>query len=159
MMRNEFIREHLVWAIVEGNAHCPFEAAVAEMPFEKQGLVPAGLPRSPWELLEHLRLCQWDILEFSRSAEHVSPEWPDGYWPDSPQPPGPEAWDESVARFLADRAEMVALIEDTERDFLEPFPHGDGQTLLREALLVADHNAYHIGQLVLVRRALGCWTD
>jgi hypothetical protein len=104
-----------------------------------------------------MRIAQWDILEFSRDPQHRSPEWPDGYWPDSPGPPAPEAWDRSVERFQSDLEEMVARIRDRESRLFAPFPWGDGQTLLREALLVADHNAYHLGQLVVVRRLLGAW--
>ena len=152
------LREHLCWLIREGHAHVPFEAAFGDVPAEKRGVRPAGLPWSLWELLEHVRTCQWDILEFSRSADHVSPEFPAGYWPKSVAPPSEAAWDESIERFLSDRREMEALIGDAANDLFAPFPWGEGQNLLREATLIADHNAYHIGQAIAVRRLLDCWS-
>jgi hypothetical protein len=108
-------------------------------------------------LLEHLRLAQWDILEFSRNKKHVSPEWPKGYWPDSEAPPNPAAWDDSIKKFGEDMKAMQSLVD--EADLFAPIPWGDGQTLLREALLLADHNAYHVAQLIDVRRLLGAWTE
>lgn len=118
-----------------------------------------GVEHTPWQLLEHLRICQWDILEFSRNAEHVSPDFPDGYWPDDEAPPTDSAWDESIAAFQADLQAMRDLVTDPQTDLYSPIPHGDGQTILREALLVADHNAYHLGQLVVVRKCLGAWPE
>ena len=118
---------------------------------------PAGLPHSAWELLEHLRITQNDILLFSIHAGYVSPSWPEGYWPGTAAPERVEQWDESVRLFRADRAAMEKLVLEEGRDLHAPFPWGDGQTLLREALLVADHTSYHLGQLLLVRRALGAW--
>jgi len=109
--------------------------------------------------LEHLRIAQWDILEFSRNAGHVSPPWPDGYWPRGDAPPDERAWDRAVDAFRTDLAAMCVSVADPATDLFAPIPHGDGQTVLREALLVADHNAYHLGQLVVVRRLLGCWTE
>jgi len=106
---------------------------------------------------EHLRIAQWDILEFSRSAKHPALKWPDDYWPKTDVPPSPAAWTNSVRKFRADLKAMAKLIADKKSDLFTPLPHGDGQTLLREALLLADHNAYHVGQLVLVRRLLGNW--
>jgi hypothetical protein len=151
------VREHLAWLLREGHAHLTFDQAVANLPWEMRGRQVAGIPHTPWRLLEHLRICQWDILEFSRNAEHVSPEFPVGYWPFSDGPPRAEAWDESCAAFRADLKAMIALVSDPETDLYATIPHGQGQTILREALLVADHNAYHLGQLVVVRQALGCW--
>jgi hypothetical protein len=106
-----------------------------------------------------MRICQWDIFEFSRNAEHVSPDFPDGYWPVTDGPPDVEAWDKSVEAFRADLQAMVDLVSDPGTDLFAPIRHGDGQTILREALLVADHNAYHLGQLVFLRRCLGAWED
>ena len=117
------------------------------------------MPHSPWRLLEHLRIAQWDILEFSRNPSHVSPPWPVGYWPNGDAPPDALAWDRAVDAFRADLAAMCELVNDSATDLFAPLPHGDGQTVLREALLVADHNAYHLGQLVVVRRLLGCWPE
>ncbi|MCP5109615.1 MAG: DinB family protein [bacterium] len=151
------LRKYLVWNLQSGNAHVTFEAVVEGLPAELRGRKPTGAEHTLWEVLEHLRICQWDILEFSRNPDHVSPEWPAGYWPATAAPPTTEAWDESVARFLKDRSEMAALVEDPAADLYERFPHGDGQTLLREVLLLADHNAYHLGEMLLVRRLLGAW--
>jgi hypothetical protein len=123
---------------------------------ELQGKVPKGAEHSPWQVLEHLRIAQWDILEFSRNAKYESPKWPEGYWPKK-APADEKAWDKSVRAFKKNRKELCALVEDEKTDLFAKIPHGDGQTILREALLAADHNAYHIGELVLVRRLLGAW--
>ncbi|MEM9353611.1 MAG: DinB family protein [Planctomycetota bacterium] len=148
------LRDHVLWLLGGGQAHIGFEQVVEGFPEELRGRAVAGIPHTPWQLLEHLRICQWDILEFSRDAEHVSPEFPDGYWPEQDGPPDAGAWDQSVAAFLEDAAAMQAMVADPGHDLLAPFPWGDGQTLLREALLVADHNAYHLGQLVVLGKAL-----
>ncbi len=134
-----------------------FDAAVGGLPRELRGARVPGLPHTAWQLLEHLRIAQWDIVEFSRSARHVSPEFPQGYWPDAEAPNGETAWEESVRGFHSSLNAMVKLVESPRTDLLAKIPWGEGQTILREALLVADHNAYHIGQLVLLRRALGAW--
>ena len=131
--------------------------AVAGIPVEFRGAKPANIPHSPWRLVEHMRICQWDILEFSRNPDHVSPDFPDGYWPVSDVPPDDLAWDRCLSDFRDDLEAMRQLVRDESNDLFAKIPHGDGQTILREALLVADHNAYHLGQLVLVRRALGAW--
>ncbi len=153
------LREQLIALLHGGHAHVTFEKAVEGFPAERAGERPAGSPYSAWELLEHLRIAQNDILRFSQSADHVSPEWPKGYWPGGPAPADRGAWSKSVAAFLDDRAEFEALLHDPSRDLNTAFAWGDGQTLLREALVLADHNAYHIGQLILVRRMLGAWTE
>lgn len=151
------LRKQLVRLLESDEAHAGFEDAVADFPMEMRGRRPKGSPHSPWELLEHMRIAQWDILEFSRDAKHQSPKFPDGYWPASPEPPSAEAWERSVKEFFADRRALARLVEDESADLLARIPHGSGQTLLREALLTADHNAYHLGQLVLLRRMLGAW--
>ncbi len=153
------LREHLLYLLRGGGAHLDFEKAVAGLPPELRGARPAGLPHSPWRLLEHLRIAQWDILEFSRNPRHVSPPFPEGYWPEGDAPPDAGAWDRSVSAFRADLRAMEALVAGPASDLFTPLPHGQGQTLLREALLVADHNAYHLGQLVVVRRLLGAWDE
>ncbi len=158
-MNEERLREHLLELLRGGGAHLDFEAAVADLPPALRGQRPRGVGHTPWRLVEHLRIAQWDILEFSRSAEHVSPEFPAGYWPPSDAPPDDQAWDASLAAFRADLQAMQKLVADPSVDLFTPIPHGDGQTILREALLVADHNAYHLGQLIVVRRALGAWND
>jgi hypothetical protein len=151
------LRKHLVEVLTGGHAHATFEQAVKDLPVELRGKTPKGAEHSPWQLVEHLRLAQSDILEFSRDAKHQSPKWPDGYWPKEKAPADEKAWDKSLRAFKKDLKEMSALVEDPKTDLFAKIPHGDGQTILREALLAADHNAYHIGQLVLVRRLLGAW--
>jgi hypothetical protein len=153
------LREHLLYLLRGGGAHLDFEKAVAGLPPELRGVRPVDLPHSPWRLLEHLRIAQWDILEFCRNPRYVSPPFPEGYWPKGDAPPDPGAWDLSANAFRADLRAMEALVSDPASDLFTPLPHGQGQTLLREALLVADHNAYHLGQLVVVRRLLGAWDE
>ena len=153
------LREHLLYLLRGGGAHLDFEKAVAGLPAGLRGARPAGLPHTPWRLLEHMRICQWDILEFSRNPKHVSPTFPEGYWPQGDAPPDAAAWDRSVAAFRADLKAMQGLVADPATDLFARIPHGDGQTILREALLVADHNAYHLGQFVVVRRLLGAWQE
>jgi hypothetical protein len=140
-----------------GHAHATFEQAVKNLPVELRGKAPKGAEHSPWQLLEHLRLAQWDILDFSRNAKYQALKWPDDYWPKEKAPADEKAWDKSVRAFKRDLKEMCALVEDPKTDLFAKISHGDGQTILREALLAADHNAYHIGQLVLVRKMLGAW--
>ena len=156
-MNDQSLREHLVSLLRGGNAHLNFDAAIKGLPVDLRGKRPKGSPHSPWELVEHMRLAQWDILEFSRNANHQSAEWPAGYWPKSPAPPSAGAWTKSVKQFRENLDEMCALLENPSTDLFARIPHGDGQTMLREALLVADHNSYHLGQLVLVRKLLGAW--
>jgi hypothetical protein len=158
-MSDPQLREHLIYLLGGGGAHLDFDHAVANLPAKLRGARPAGIPHSPWRLVEHMRIAQWDILEFSRDARHVSPDFPDGYWPDGDAPPNTKAWDESLRAFRADLKAMQDLVASPATDLFAPIPHGSGQTILREALLVADHNAYHLGQLVIVRRALGAWAD
>jgi hypothetical protein len=153
------LREHLLDLLSGGNAHLNFEQAIANLPAELRGVRPPGLPHTPWRLVEHMRIAQWDILRFSVDPTHVSPEFPSGYWPEGDAPPDTDAWERCVAAFRADLRAMMDLVADPETDLLAPIPHGEGQTILREALLVADHNAYHLGQLVTVRRLLGAWQD
>jgi hypothetical protein len=157
MDRDKALREHLLFLLCGGGAHLDFKTAVADLPLALRGARPAGVPHTPWRLLEHLRIAQWDILEFCRNPRHVSPPFPDGYWPAGDAPPDPQAWDQSVAAFCADLRAMRELVADPATDLFAPIPHGQGQTFLREALLVADHLSYHLGQLVVVRRALGAW--
>jgi hypothetical protein len=157
MAKDAALREHLVSLLTGGNAHTTFEDAVKNMPAEQRGKRPKGAEHSPWQLLEHLRIAQWDILEFSRDAKHKSPKWPEEYWPKNPVPPDEKAWDKSVRAFRRDLKTLCALVSDPNTDLYAKIPHGDGQTILREVLLTADHNAYHLGQLVLVRKLLGAW--
>jgi hypothetical protein len=151
------LREHLVYLMTGGGAHVHFDEALARFPASQRGVKPSGAPYTAWQILEHMRIAQWDILEFSRNAAHVSPAWPAGYWPQSSAPPTARAWNHSLRAFRADLEAMVALVKNRSTDLFARIPHGDGQTVLREALLVADHNAYHLGQLVLLRKLLKSW--
>jgi len=157
MDRVEALREHLLSLLQGKAAHLDFESAVADLPAELRGAKPARVPYSPWRLVEHMRIAQWDILEFCRNPAHVSPEFPSGYWPSGDAPPDEQAWETSVQAFQKDLQAMQDLVRDPATDLFTPIPHGDGQTILREALLLADHNSYHLGQLVVVRRSLGVW--
>lgn len=157
MTENEALRAQLARMLDWQDAHAHFDAAVEGMPWTMQGVRPAGLPYSAWELLEHLRFTQWDILEFCRNPGYQEPSWPDDYWPASPTPPDADSWAESVEAFRANRESLQELAADRSIDLFAPIPHGNGQTYLRELLLVADHNAYHVGQIVAVRKLLGVW--
>jgi hypothetical protein len=153
------IRGQVVALLKGGQAHVTFDDAVKDFPAKQRGVKPNGMPYTAWQLLEHIRLAQWDILEFSRDSKHTSPKWPEGYWPETEKPPSDAAWDNSIAAVKRGLLEMQNLINDPNTDLNAKIPHGTGQTVLREALLVADHNAYHVGQLVIVRRLLGAWTE
>jgi hypothetical protein len=146
------LREHVLYLLGGGGAHLDFDQTVNGFPAAGRGKRLRGAPHTAWELLEHMRIAQWDILEFSRNPQHVSPEWPQGYWPESPEPPNRLAWSKSAAAFRADLEALSGLVADPGADLMARIPHGQGQTLLREALLAADHNSYHLGQLMLVRR-------
>jgi DinB superfamily len=151
------LREHLVDLLSGGGAHARFADVVSDMPENLRAKKPDGLPHSAWMLLEHMRIAQWDILEFSRNPKHESPKWPEGYWPGREAPPDAPAWNKSVQQFRKDSRAMQDLVTSPKTDLYAKIPWGDGQTILREALLIADHNAYHLGQLVDVRRLLGAW--
>jgi hypothetical protein len=151
------LRDHLLRLLDGREAHASWEDILSDVPPRVRGKKPEGAPYTPWQLLEHMRLAQWDILEFSRSAAHVSPPYPKGYWPETAEPPEDDAWDKSVASFRSDLEEMKALVGRESSDLHARIPHGTGQTLLREALLVADHNAYHLGQIVLLRKMMSAW--
>jgi hypothetical protein len=155
--KNQELRDHLVYLLRKDGAHAGFEKTLAGLPAELRGKKAPGLPHTVWQLLEHLRLAQWDILEFSRDRDHVSPEWPQGYWPKTEAPPDGATWDRTIEAFRKDLQAMADLVNDPATDLYAKIPWGDGQTILREALLVADHNAYHLGQIVSVRQALGAW--
>ncbi len=150
----EALRSQLVAAISGRESHIDFDSAVKDFPVNARGTKPAGVPHTAWQLLEHMRIAQHDILEFSRNSKHKSPKWPEGYWPETEAPPGKKAWEESVAGFQNDALELSKLVADPQQDLFKPFEHGDGQTLLREALLVATHNSYHLGQLVFLKKSV-----
>jgi len=157
MEQTDVLREQLIKLLSWQDAHVNFDDAVEGIPPQLQGVRPEGLPYSLWQLLEHMRLTQRDILDFCRDQAYEAPKWPDNYWPKSTIPPTPEAWQESVAAFRADREALEELIADATLDLYAKIPHGEGQTYLREVVLVADHSAYHLGELVAVRRLLGAW--
>ena len=153
---NDPVREQVVQLLRGGQAHVTFDDAVKDFPAKLRGVRPSGAEHSAWEILEHIRIAQWDIFEFSRSAKHVSPKWPEGYWPKTNKPTD-ASWRKTIAAIEKDCAAMITLVENPRTDLLAKIPHGSGQTILREAMLIADHNAYHIGELVLLRRILGAW--
>jgi len=157
MEQTDVLREQLIKLLSWQDAHVNFDDAVKGIPPQLQGVRPEGLPYSLWQLLEHMRLTQRDILDFCRDSAYEAPNWPDDYWPKSTIPPTPEAWQESVAAFRADRKALEELIADPALDLYARIPHGEGQTYLREVVLVADHSAYHLGEVVAVRRLLGAW--
>ena len=154
---NDPVREQIIKLLQGGQAHLTLDDVLGNFPQRLRGVKPAGAPHSAWQLLEHLRIAQWDILEFSRNAKHVSPKWPEGYWPANDRPPTDAAWKNSISAIKRDRRAMERLVENPRTDLYSKIPHGTGQNILREALLIADHNAYHIGQLLLVRQLLGAW--
>ncbi len=153
------LREQLIYLLKGGGAHVHFMDALDEFPPEKYGTFADKLPHTGWQLLEHARIAQWDIVGFSKNPKHISPDFPGGYWPKTPMPKNKKAWDDSVAEFQRDLNEMVKLVKNPQTDLFAPLPHGQGETILREALLLADHNAYHLGQLVDLRRAIGAWPE
>ncbi|MFP4229412.1 MAG: DinB family protein [Salinivenus sp.] len=157
MDRSTTLREHVRALLTARQAHCTFEEAIADLSPSDRGTRPDDLPYSVWELVEHLRRAQRDILDYCRDPDYVAGDWPDDYWPESVAPSGDTTWADSVGQVQKDRDALVTLIMDEDRDLYDTVPSHDGHTYLREALLVADHNAYHIGQIVAVRRSLGAW--
>lgn len=154
MDKDKALREHLLYLLGGGGAHVDFESVVKDFPVDAVNEKIEHLPYTAWAILEHMRIAQNDILEFSHNAEHVSPKWPEGYWPAKDGKADAEAWNKTVEGFRKDLEEMKSLVAGPATDLFAPIPHGDGQTILREALLVADHNAYHLGVLVTMKRLL-----
>jgi DinB family protein len=148
------LRQQLIHLLTKAEAHVDISSALRDFPRELRGRKPQGAPHTPWQLLEHLRIAQSDIVQFALNPKHRSPKFPDGYWPKTEIPPDDRAWDKSVASILEDLDEMVAMVADPKIDLLKTIPHGKGQTYLREALLLSDHNSYHVGQIVMLRRIL-----
>ena len=157
MDRGEGWRAIVAASLDWAQAHVTFDDAVDGLAPQLRGRRPDGFPHSAWELVEHIRLAQRDLLEFCRNPEYVEPQWPDDYWPRAPAPPSAEAWAESIAAVRQDRAALARFATDAERDLTARIPHGTGQTYLRTILVAVDHAAYHVGQLVAVRRLLGAW--
>lgn len=143
--------------LTQGNAHATFEQAVADLPAPLRNQAVPGVPYTIWQLVEHVRLAQWDIVEFCRHPNHVSPEWPAGYWPDKALAVDEAGWQAALHQIQADQQRFLALLADPATDLFTPLPHGDGQSIFREALLIGDHAAYHTGEIILVRRLLGAW--
>jgi len=157
MTNDKSLRKHLVELLDGGQAHASFDDVIADFPAKLRGEKPAGLPHSAWMLLEHMRIAQWDILDFSRNPKYKTLKWPEEHWPKSPSPPNAAAWDSTVKSFHHDLDAMKKLVNDAKTDLSAKIPWGEGQTILREAMLVADHNSHHLGQLIDVRRLLGLW--
>jgi DinB superfamily len=151
--------KNLVYLIEEGNAHISLDDALKNMPFSLLGEKPGNLPYSIWQIVEHIRIAQWDILEFSRNEKHISPKWPDGYWPNEPAPSSEQAWLQCLQQIRSDREFFVELIQNAGDDLYKPFEYGNGQSLLKEALVLADHNSYHTGEIIVVRRLLNVWEN
>lgn len=156
-MTDALVRQHLQAVLAWKDAHVDLDSAVAGIPPPRRGECPSGAPHSPWQIVEHIRVAQEDILDFCRTPAYRPRTWPDDYWPADPAPPDDDAWDASLQRYRQDREALQRLALDSSVDLTTPIPHGDGQTSLREILLVADHTAYHVGELVLLRRLLGMW--
>jgi len=155
---NAELRNELIRAVEGRGAHLDFESATADLPLQARGRVPDGGAHSPWQIVEHLRIAQRDMLDFSTGPDAYHPlDWPDDYWPDDSAPPNEKAWDHAIERFLADRSTFIDLLRDPSGDPLEPFEWGEGQSPAREAMQIAQHNSYHLGELIAVRRAIGAW--
>lgn len=154
---DDLLREQLVDLVIRGNAHASFQEATKNISKENIGIRPFGLPYSIWMLVEHIRAVQADILNFSRNPAYKSPSWPDDFWPKEEAPPHIEMWEKSLKRYRHDRDVFIALIQNPDNDLYKPFPYGEGQNLLREALLIADHTSYHIGEIIVLRRLINDW--
>ena len=157
MNNDQSLRKHLLELLDGGHAHSTFDQVIQDIPAKFRGEIPQGLAHSAWMLLEHMRITQWDILDFSRNANYKALRWPADYWPKNPAPANVIAWETSIERFRNDLDAMKKLVSDPKTDLFAKLPWGEGQTVLREAMLVADHNAHHLGQLIDVRRLLGIW--
>lgn len=150
-------RKELISHLTEGNAHANYDAVVKDFPADLRGVRSYDLPHSAYQLIEHLRIAQWDLVEYALNPKHKSPDFPDGYWPKSPEPPDSKAWDKSIASFRNDRKKLVAAL--AQADLLAPLPHTNNQSLASKTILLIDHNSYHLGQLILLRRLLGRWPE
>jgi hypothetical protein len=157
MTADQVIREQLLALLRGGNAHMGFDEAVADFPVEHINSQPPHVPYTPWHLLEHVRIAQWDILEFIRNPQHISPDWPEGYWPAPAEQADPTRWQATLQAFRADLQALQDLVMDAQTDLTAPLPHAPGYTIFREILLVADHNAYHIGEFAILRQVMGTW--
>lgn len=159
MADDAIIRKQLLALLSGGHAHLDFEQAVADFPLESINEMPPHVPYTPWHLLEHMRIAQWDILEFIRNPNHVSPEWPVGYWPPAQVEADPQQWQQTLAEFRADLRALEALVQDPTTDLYAELPHAPGYTILREIMVVANHNSYHIGEFAILRQVMGTWPE
>jgi len=155
--QQEEVVKELVFLLEKGNAHVPFDEAIANLSSELRTKTPKDLPYNIWQLTEHIRITQWDIVEFCISANHQSPKWPDEYWPEKKGEVTDALWNKTVKQIKEDKKRLIDLLKSPDADLFTPFPYGDGQNLLREAMLVADHTSYHTGEIVVVRRLLNDW--
>ena len=155
--KDKTVRTQLAKIIAKSEAHATLEKALKDLPADKRGIAPYGLPYSIWQLVDHIRIAQHDLLEFSKNPNHKSPKWPDEYWAKEAAPADEKAWADCLQQITADRDAMIALINDEAADLYQPIPHGGGQTILREALLVIDHVGYHTAEIIVLRRLLGAW--
>jgi hypothetical protein len=153
----QVVREQLLALLIGGNAHMTFEQAVADFPAEHYNTNPPHVNYTPWHILEHLRIAQWDILEFVRDPDHISPEWPAGYWPHSTERTDSEGWENTITAFLSDLGSLRDIVKDSDVDLYAQIPHAQGYTIFREILVVSDHNAYHIGEFGVLRQVMGTW--
>jgi hypothetical protein len=157
MESDDAIREELLALLRGGHAHMSFDQVVSDFPIEHINTRPPNVAYTPWHLLEHVRIAQWDILEFIRNPDHVSPEWPEGYWPDGKKDADEAQWHETIEAFRSNQQALEAMVNDRQVDLLKDLPHAEGYSILREILVVSDHNAYHIGELAVLRQVLGLW--
>lgn len=159
MKHDQYIRQELVKLLRGGNAHMDFEEMIADFPPEHVGAKAPHTPYSCWHLLEHIRIAQWDILEFIRNADHVSPHWPEGYRPSPKEKASPSKWDKTVSGFREDLEAMVEIIQDPDNEILAPIPHAKDYTIFREVLVLADHNSNHMGEIAILRQVLNLWPE
>ena len=157
MVADQVVREQLLFLLRGGNAHMSFDQAVADFPIERINSLPPNVSYTPWHLLEHIRIAQWDILEFTRDPDHVSPRWPEGYWPSPDEQADEVKWETTISDFRADLRALQDMVEDSSTDLYAPLGHATDYTVLREILLVADHNAYHIGEFAVLRQVMDTW--
>lgn len=157
MDSDQVVREQLLALLQGGNAHMSFEQAIVDFPAGQFNVKPANVPYTPWHILEHMRLAQWDILEFIHNPNHVSPPWPAGYWPSPTEEADRERWEETISQFQADLEAFCALVADVGTDLYRPIPHAPDYTIFREILVVADHNSYHIGEFAVLRQVMATW--
>ncbi len=159
MNSENVLREQLVQLLRSKNAHMSLDHAIADFPMQAINKRPPNVPYTPWHLLEHIRITQWDILEFIRDPQHVSPAWPTGYWPEQDAQAEPTDWENTIQSYRLDLDSLEALVRDPETELFTPIPHGDGQNILREILTVADHSAYHVGEFAILRQVMNTWPE